>query len=472
MLNLTLDDLSKITIDDIPFDEGYEKVAFASPTKDKVVLLFKDSVLPNEKARADRLLRLRRIVTEINPTGSSKSHAKFWQEHFLWPVNVLSHEQSDLKQDFCKRHALCFPPLGVVVPHIPQEFYCQSNEGKRTMKKAISFLTEARLKWLPIEVRGTLKTKLVCCARIARAIRKLHFLGTVHTDISGNNVLIDLVSGKALIIDNDGLAIKGIAPPLVQGTKGYCPPEVVGGSARASVYTDAHALAVLLYELLLLRHPLDGRKVYAEDPDEDEVLRFGPSALFVEHPVDKSNRPEQNLNVSCNYFGPHLSALFEQAFVRGLHSPHFRPTASDWESGLYKTLDLLHPSGSDWRICNPFGKHSIGNSSSIPFGVFLADANSTFPKTTNHALVVYDGLILYAWHTKLHVSPTEGVDRSPQAYCRYENGTWKLTNQSSEPMIANGKVTIRPGYAVELVKGLEIKLSTNDGRVIRFDFCV
>ena len=38
-------------------------------------------------------------------------------------------------------------------------------------------------------------------------------------------------------------------------------PEVVAGKKQPSIETDLHALAVLIYETLLLRHPLAGPKV-------------------------------------------------------------------------------------------------------------------------------------------------------------------------------------------------------------------
>src|SRR5262249_30309162 len=104
------------------------------------------------------------------------------------------------------------------------------------------------------------------------------------------------------------------------------------------------ALATLTYQYLLLRHPLDGKRIpNATTAEEQEALAYGKEALFCEHPTDAKNRPEQNPYVSYNVLGPALGDLFQRAFVKGLHSPNDRPSALEWVRGLGKTWDLLQP---------------------------------------------------------------------------------------------------------------------------------
>src|SRR5438105_13374886 len=110
---------------------------------------------------------------------------------------------------------------------------------------------------------------------------------------------------------------------------------------------DQHALAVLIYQYLLRRHPLDGKRIpNARTAEEQELLSFGSQALFCENPTDQSNRPEEREYVPSAALGPFLNDLFQRAFVKGLHAPNDRPSALEWVRGLIKTVDLLLPCGN------------------------------------------------------------------------------------------------------------------------------
>ena len=129
----------------------------------------------------------------------------------------------------------------------------------------------------------------------------MHAAGLAHSDLSYKNVLIDPVSGRATIIDIDGLVVPGKFPPDVIGTPDFIAPEVMAtkhlnkldpNRKLPSIQTDRHALAVMIYMYLLYRHPLRGGKIHDMDPQTDEELSMGLNALFVEHPTDKTNRPK------------------------------------------------------------------------------------------------------------------------------------------------------------------------------------
>src|SRR5262245_42987608 len=111
-----------------------------------------------------------------------------------------------------------------------------------------------------------------------------------------------------------------------------------------SARTDQHALPVLIYQYLLRRHPLDGKRIPpVPTAEEQELLSYGKQAIFCEHPTDASNRPEEPNYVPCAALGTHLNDLFQRAFVKGLHAPDNRPSALEWVRGLIKTVDMLLP---------------------------------------------------------------------------------------------------------------------------------
>ena len=184
----------------------------------------------------------------------------------------------------------------------------------------------------------------------------MHMAGLSHSDLGYNNCLIDPTTGQACLIDIDGLVVPGKHPPAVIGTPDFIAPEVVMTTHLSkedknrklpSRTTDLHALAVLIYMYLLYRHPLRGDRFDDQDDSQrDEEMMMGAKALFVEHPTDKSNRiksgnakpselPWKDTDrIPYGITGPYLSALFERAFLEGLHHPSAaRPNRRRMEFG-------------------------------------------------------------------------------------------------------------------------------------------
>ena len=70
--------------------------------------------------------------------------------------------------------------------------------------------------------------------------------------------MIDPGSMALLICDNDNVDVDG-APPTSLGTPKFMAPEIVRGEASPTMDTDLHSLAVVLFYLLFLCHPLEGK---------------------------------------------------------------------------------------------------------------------------------------------------------------------------------------------------------------------
>ncbi|MFT6618696.1 MAG: DNA-binding helix-hairpin-helix protein with protein kinase domain [Limisphaerales bacterium] len=309
-------------------------------------------------------------------------------------------------------------------------------------------------------------------------MRRLHFAGLAHSDLSHNNVLIDPKHGDACVIDIDSLVVPGLAPPSVLGTPGYIAPEVVVGDALPSIETDLHALAVLIYETLLLRHPLQGPKIHAKSPEQDELLSMGKNALYIEHPTDRSNHLKQAPDIPVSRLGPHLEALFHKTFVEGLHNPPMRATASQWEKALTKTLDLIHPSpnGKQWFIVArdmskqcPYTKRDWA--APIPIMDLFREKGGGAYSDEQHTITVWNNRYLYKWHLFSNLSPQQ-AERDPQAYFSYYQDKWWMVNQSGHDMIiVDEEEYLRDGHAVEITEGLKVLMSPEDsGRLAIFDF--
>lgn len=362
----------------------------------------------------------------------------------------------------------------------------------------VCFGQEYMNRFLAPEEKGDWFKYFQVCIRISRAVKRLHAAGLAHSDLSYKNVLIDPTSGRAAIIDIDGLVVPGKFPPDVMGTPDFIAPEVMAtkslkigdpGRKLPSIQTDRHALAVMIYMYLLYRHPLRGGKVNDLDSNKDEELSMGAKALFIEHPTDASNRVKvKQLNPSelpqgdpakipYTVCGPYLKELFNRAFIDGLHNPALRPTANEWEEALLKTVDLLQPCQNPkcwhkWFVfdnttkprCPYCGTEFRGQ---LPvLNLYSSRRAGTFTPD-NYRLMVYHNQYLYMWHVNRNLSPNERLtddQKKPVGYFVFHNNKWLLVNQRLNDLEdkTNGK-KIPLNEAVELTDGKQILLSKEEG---------
>ncbi len=457
--------VSFVEVPDPP--QGGMKRVYFSPDKSYVVAFFHDDDAAKD---TNRLARLEAVLTRFNPTTDPEV-GKYWQTLFCWPSGIVAK-----------------PTLGVVAPAYPANFFFATGPFKGKEKKSNWFTVPKLRKHLPDAERGTLQTCVQIGIRLARAVRRLHQAGLAHSDLSCNNVLIDPVTGQCVVIDIDSLVVPGMFAPDVLGTRGYIAPEVVSTQhlpladpqrSHPNARTDLHALAVLLYEYLLLRRPLDGPKIHSSaSTEEDEKLAMGAKALFTEHPTDPSNRPDDLVGTIAD-LGPALSDLFVRSFVKGLHAPNDRPAAIEWEKALVRTWDLLVPCGNPKcdrkgfvagptvKAC-PFCKTKLA--APVPVlklrkearpGQWVADAT----------LVVHGTTGLFGWHAFDNAYPGEKADRTRLGYFAFHQGSWVLVNEKLDSLTSPGGSRVPPGSAVELKPGAAFRLSQEkNGRMAEVEF--
>jgi hypothetical protein len=435
---------------------GGMKKTFFSPDKSYVVQFFHDAQAAND---ANRHARLDAVLGRFNPTNAPEA-GEYWKRLFCWPTAIVGK-----------------PTLGIVAPTYPSNYFFATGPFKGKEKKGKWFSSPKLRGYLPEAERGTWINYFQICILIARAIRRLHQAGLAHSDLSCNNILIDPSRGVSVVIDIDSLVVPGMFPPDVLGTPGYIAPEVLAtqhlplndpNRKHANARTDQHALAVLLYEYLLFRHPLRGPKIHsATSAEEDELLSMGAKALFVEHPSDQTNRPPDLRGLTAD-LGPHLADLFQRAFVKGLHAPNDRPGAIEWERALIKTWDLMHPCGNPtcqnkWFVVHtpkaltcPFCRTKLA--SPVPVLKLRKEARPG-QWMQDGTVVVYNGLGLFPWHVFDHVFPGEKADRTRQGYVSLYQGKWVLVNEKMASLTSPGGSRVGPGAAVELKPGTPFRLS-------------
>lgn len=476
-ITLTTQSGKSVAFVDEVIGSGAVKDVYLSPDKSYVVAFFRKPVDYNGR---DRLEHITGIYKE---RIFEQEGGEYLKSLFCWPTDLVTWDGK----------------IGVVCPAYQKHFYFSGGKFKGKEKEGKWFASaKLRNRHLAPEEKGTWLSHFHMCIQIARAVRRLHASGLAHSDLSYKNVLVDPQSGKAAIIDIDGLVVPGKFPPDVVGTPDFIAPEVLEtqslklGDPRKvlpGIPTDRHALAVLIYMYLLYRHPLRGGKVHDLDPNKDEKLAMGARALFIEHPTDTSNRPniEQLAKAELpqgdvtklpyTICGPYLKALFDRAFIDGLHNPSLRPTAADWEAALIRTTDLMQPCqnpkcGARWFVFDN-SRHPRCPFCGQPFhgqlpilNLYYSPKSGVF-KPENYRLMVYNKQSLYKWHVNRFVTPNEKLkpeERKPVGDFHFLKGKWILINRKLPNMYdkdENRKINI--GDYVALTEGKKILLDTEDG---------
>ncbi len=467
-----------VVVDDPP--SGTMKEVFFTTDRKEVVCFYKDADAGRDPVR---LQRLEAIVGKYNPTiprsegggAQNDQDAAYYRNLFCWPTAIVTQ-----------------PRFGIITPTYAPNFFFSEGPLKGNEKNGSWFtLTKPRsilAKFAPSEL-GNWRNYLALCIQMARSVARLHQAGLAHSDLSNNNVLVDPSKGCSVVIDIDSLVVPGLYPPDVLGTKGYIAPEVLATMSlplkdpnrkHPSARTDEHALAVLCYEYLLLRHPLAGKRIpHANTAEEQDFLTYGPQALYCEHPTNNANRPIDLNYLSATALGPALSELFRRAFVDGIQHPNQRPTASEWVKGLVSTWDALIPCinsacSSKWFV--------LSNPKCISCPVCKAKPQIPIPVLKlrsevrpgqwmpDGSLVAYHNCSLFEWHAFSNKFPGPASNRTPLAYCVWHGNQWLLVNQNLPSLTSPGGNRVPSGQAVALTNGTMFKLSQEkDGKIVQVE---
>jgi len=261
-------------------------------------------------ATPEQKTTLERIIHQGAPTS-----------RFLWPLDLAFASKTSPISNF--------PGFGYIMPLRDARY------------KNIVDLLKRRLE-------PSFQTLIIACRELAHNYLQLHASGFCYRDISFGNVFFDPTNGEILICDNDNVAING--QPIkssVLGTPKFMAPEIVRGQAVPSIQTDLYSLAVLMFYMLMLHHPLDGKRVLGircmDLPAMNKL--YGSEPLFIYDPHDPANQPDpseqENAVVFWNLYPQILRKLFTRAFTQGLFDPALRVRESEWRAAMQSLLDSI-----------------------------------------------------------------------------------------------------------------------------------
>ncbi|MCF8306321.1 MAG: protein kinase [Ignavibacteriales bacterium] len=375
----------------------------------------------SQNATQDQL-EILKVLVKIGPPD----------HRFLWPLDIVQNSEKP-------------EMFGYVMPFRPANF-----------KNASGMLSR--------KIEPSFRTLLTACYQLSDSFLQLHSKGLSYRDISIGNIFLDPKSGDVLICDNDNVAYENTTYSGVSGTPKFMAPEVVRNEIQPNRFTDLYSLSVLLFYLMYIAHPLDGKKeaaIHAMDESAQRKL-YGFEPLYIFHPTDKSNEPDPEFHTNAfafhNVLPQTLKTVFEKAFTVGLNEPLKRVEESVWRSLFIGLCDnILNCScGAESfydisRLKNGIETKcwSCGNSIKIPARIRL----------NGEVVILSNGIKLYPHHTSGiqydFSKPTAEISEHPTLKIKglknLSDDIWFVTKPD------NSILQVHPGRSFALENGYNVK---------------
>ncbi len=302
---------------------------------------------------------------------------------------------------------------------------------------------------------------------IIEGFRALHNDGYSYQDLNNGNFFIDPQTGDVLICDNDNVSERGVNFGIA-GKQRYMAPEVVLGSAPDK-RSDRFSLAVILFRMLFIEHPLEGK--YSTPPcmtPELEKKFYGSDPVFVLDPDDDRNAANNQLNTNTLRFWKIYPEYIRELFIKSFGKSSVQPP---YDRIIEKTwLDAFVRLRSETVPCPHCGKETF-----ITTGYTVSCMYCGSPLTCNSQLKfkrfdvpVYGGVKVYEGQ----LGDTDGdFHKAAGEIVRNKKDPTKhalrnLTEQIWSVKLPDNTVrTVEPNGIVPLNKDFEITIGKNTGIV-------
>ena len=216
----------------------------------------------------------------------------------------------------------------------------------------------------------------------------------------------DLSRTETWLIDTDNLTSRSDPDSPVLGFPRYFAPERARWQAPASTLADTYVLAVHVFRMLVLRHPLEGMR--AEELDGDSVWGRPAERIlglidrgelpYVSDAADTSNRlPPRSFpaGIFPLVMSGRMRKLCERTFVSGRLDPAKRPGSTRWRDVLFNALDnvIYCPSECGWTYFRLQRKcPNCGASTTVASLITVYSAAAEQPLAARDSLVAASSL--------------------------------------------------------------------------------
>ncbi len=364
---------------------------------------------------------------------------------FLWPLEITEKSEETAKDG---RKRVCFGYLMELRPPEYKDFSAFLLAKERFSE--IGAVTNAAL-------------------RIIEGFRKLHQLGLSYQDLNDGNFFVNPQTGDVLICDNDNVSEYGEASGIA-GKCRYMAPEIVTGeNKRPDKYTDRFSLAVVLYMMLFLNHPLEGKKTMCPCITEEFERKFyGSEPVFVYDPDDDSNRPVRGVHVNeiklWELYPKFVREKFQKAFSKKymtVEGAKDRVNEQEWQAVFVKLRDAT-------VRCPGCRNETFIDMEQLSCKCIECGREFHRPpvlKVKKYNVALAPGRKIYACHVMeydddnfkdLKGEAVMSKSTPPVLGLKNLSGrTWELTLPDGSPR------TCENGQATKLVRGLKIKFENN-----------
>jgi len=318
---------------------------------------------------------------------------------------------------------------------------------------------------------GSIAAVINACLNTVHGFRKLHNDGFSYQDLNDGNFFIDPDTGDVLICDNDNVAPYGTALGIA-GKAGYMAPEVVRSMSMPNNFTDRFSLAVILFKIMFMDHPLEGQRTTVPALTEYHDLEFfGKNPVFIYDKTDASNRPVRGVHKNVDKFWALYPEFVKEAFHTSftkeymqLDGANKRITGTAWQAIFTQLRDMLIECPCEGEtFCDPDKSSSkcIFCGIDIPCPCVL--------ETKKYKVVLFPGKKLCKCHTDR--DSDDYVEICGEVIRNKDNlKLWGIRNLKPETWTVTktdgGTRTLAKGEVMPIMKGMSIDFGKHEGKII------
>ena len=297
---------------------------------------------------------------------------------------------------------------------------------------------------------------------IIQAFRELHNSGYSYQDINNGNFFINPNSGDVMICDNDNVSPFGTNLGI-GGKQRWMAPEIVTGG-DPDKQSDRFSLAVVLFRLLFINHPLEGR--YSTPPcmtKELERRYYGTDPVFVYDPDNQVNRPIQGTDHNLRLFWSIYPQYIKDAFIRAFsHDVMMKKAPRIIE---IEWLNLFFRLRAETILCphckqDTFYDMALTESTCMECGKKIQ--KPAVLNTQHFALPIVAGQKIYLWQVDSSQDDVEtvlaDVIRNPSnpnivGFRNLSQYTWtvSLPDDTQRPLTPGNVVPAKDGFVIDFV---------------------